>query len=644
MKSLNNIIERLKQQPRIGYPDPNPNPSVNVNLSTTEAQVNAIKADINALKNSLSKFAEDFAKTYESTMQAVSDSNLTLQYGLSGLINVFDTYKNSMIAAMKQATFLEQRNKSLNTGLGITTKQSIALGESYDSMAESLRTSGEQIRNYAVAINKNLLPGMTNAIGANSTFSTGLMMTQDILTKQVGLSAESAANFELYAAGIGKSGIAQLGALDAFTDKFEKSSGMIGVFKDISAEIAGLGSDIQMAYGKLPGSLELSVMKSRMLGMKFSEIETMATNMLNIEDSVNKELEYQLLSGKRLADADGKSLTEKLRMAKITGDANKMVEATAEIYETQGDILEGNNHYAKEGLAQLMGMTQAQMMKAYQTQKLIKKGFPEGKVEEILAMDPAQYAEAMKNVSTEQQKIFDKLKADRSQLTTDEKMSELLDMKRTIKVVNVAKEAGGQEKLITGAQNRILGADGKGGAVTGAIEGMLNTLVSKPASALLGTTQLLGTTAAALNTAVSTLTTKIPVLGNALDTLTNKLKQFTEAAYGTSGGALPGATPDPTTKTPDGILVNDAVVQFHPADKFATVSDGAALLASTERGKLDTAVDTLTGGGGKTAVVDPNPIARAVAAEIQKAMAGMRITLGGEQLVKGIEFDNRTIN
>ena len=125
----------------------------------------------------------------------------------------------------------------------------------------------------------------------------------------------------------------------------------------------------------------------------------------------------------------------------------------------------------------------------------------------------------------------------------------------------------------------------------------------------------------------------------------------------------------------DAVVVNDAMIQFHPADKFATVPDGAALLASTERGKLDTAVDTLTGGGGKTetvpdaaaliastalgkldtavntltggggqtAVVDPNSIA-AIAAAVKQAMSGISITLGGEQLVKGIEFDNRTIN
>jgi hypothetical protein len=284
------------------------------------------------------------------------------------------------------------------------------------------------------------------------------------------------------------------------------------------------------------------------------------------------------------------------------------------------------------------------MMKAYQTQKLIKSGVGEAKVEEILAMDPAQYANAMKNVSADQQAIFDKLKADRSQLTTDEKMSELLDMKRTIKVVQVAKDAGGQGSLITGAQERIIGADGKGGAVTESVEDMLNTLVNKPAAALLGTTQLLGTTASALNTAVSTLTAKIPGLGDALQTLTNKLKQFTNAAFGTTGGALTGATADPTTKTQDGILVNDAMIQFHPADKFATVSDGAALLASTERGKLDTAVDTLTGTGGRTAVVDPNPIAHAVAAAVQQAMSGIKIEMDGYNLKKGMEFSNRTIN
>jgi hypothetical protein len=98
----------------------------------------------------------------------------------------------------------------------------------------------------------------------------------------------------------------------------------------------------------------------------------------------------------------------------------------------------------------------------------------------------------------------------------------------------------------------------------------------------------------------------------------------------------------PTIKE-DAVMVNDGVIQFHPADKFATVPDGAALLASTSTGQLGRAVDSMTGGG-KTAVVDPGPIAAAVASAIQSAMAGMKIQMDGYNLAKAMEFSNRTLN
>jgi hypothetical protein len=648
MTSTNQILQRLKTQPRLGLPAVTPD----------EAYQKELNRQLSLLKNDMAGLATAIEKLYISAAQSMNEENLNLQTGLSGLIGVFDTYKTSMVTAVKQATFLEQRNKTLNKTFGITSVQSAKLGQKFDKLSKTFGESGDRLRVYSANLNK-ILPGMAEIINKNDDYSKSLMYTQDILQNQLQLTGEQANNFELYAAGIDKAGISQLGALDAFTTKFEQATGMIGVFKGVTEEIAGLGSDIQMAYGKIPASLELAVMKSKLLGMKFSEIESMAGNMLNIEDSVNKELEYQLVSGKRLVDQQGKSITEKLRMAKITGDANKMAEATADIFTSQKDILEGNNFYAKEQLAQVMGMTQAQLMKAYQTQKLMKQlpGMDEKKVNEILDLDPAAYAAEMKKAENQDKaQIFDELRKNRTEKTTDEKMLDLLDTKRTFKITQVAPD---QVQTITGARTRVIGPDDEGGAVTSQMNKVLNKLVGNNdvVAKTLGSLQNQGTALTALNGAMKQLSGAIPVLGPIFSTMTSKIDKAIQFGYGSTtgpGGAggksLGGASVNvgnvgtTTTQTPDGILVNDAMIQFHPADKFATVPDGAALLASTERGKLDTAVDTLTGGGGKTAVVDPNPIAAAVAAAVQQAMSGLKIEMDGFNLAKAMEFSNRTIN
>lgn len=266
-------------------------------------------------------------------------------------------------------------------------------------------------------------------------------------------------------------------------------------------------------------------------------------------------------------------------------------------------------------------------------------GMDADKVEKILKMSPEDYATEMGKAENAGNKaIMDKLKDEaESNKTTDELLKDALEGKRTIKITEVAPD---QEAEITGARTKILSGD-----LEKEMKAFLDTFIGKDGamSKAVGALQIKGEVFDNFSKALSGYSTMIPVLGETISKIINGLNTYVQTVLGTkkvvttpNGGGGGGAS--------DGILVNDAMIQFHPADKFATVPDGAALLASTERGKLDSAVDTLTGGGGKTAVVDPNPIAKAVAAAIQQAMAGMKLEMDGFNLAKAMEFSNRTIN
>ena len=141
---------------------------------------------------------------------------------------------------------------------------------------------------------------------------------------------------------------------------------------------------------------------------------------------------------------------------------------------------------------------------------------------------------------------------------------------------------------------------------------------TKETATLIGHLQVMGDATSATNTALTQFSGYIPVAGQTLKDLISKLNSYKTTFFGTSAGPSVPNTLDKPIDNEDALLVNDAMIQFHPADKFATVSDGAALLASTERGKLDSAVSTLTGGGGGgTAIVDPAPIAAAIMASLR---------------------------
>lgn len=646
MKHSNQIsISALKQQPRHGMPD-DPNKQY---ISEVDAQIKTLQTAFNTLEFSAGKALTDITANINASLKAFTDSSLTLQLGLNKLIGVFDQTAQSGLAYVKASTFLEQRNKELNKSFKLTSIEAAPLGQAYDKMSESLGTGGEQVRKYAQNIDK-LLPGMSKMITGqakvnnfNSTFRDELFMTNAVMTDHLGLSEEQANKYQMFASANGKSSVQMLGSAKAFADEFEKSTGISGQFSTILEGVSSLSEDVAMHYRKVPGSLQLAVVKAKLLGIEFAKIDAVATKMLDIESSVNDELEYQLLSGKRLVGQNGESITQKLRMAKLSGDANAATEAMNEMLETQGDVLDGNNYYAKEQLAKLTGLTVAELTRANNMKKLTERsGMKEGELKRIMEMDPEQFAKATENMNADDKKLFDEMKAGASLKSTDELLNDLVSGKRTLKVVQVSED---QAKDIEAARIAAIGADAKGGAVSEAIADTAGMGISKPTAQIVGQTQGLG---AALDMSGEQLQNLIKLVPGAKAILEPFLNSVTKGLGGltnyTDTKLANQGNVKPVQKKDDAVTVNDGVIQFHPADKFATVPDGAALLASTGTGQLASAVDSMTGGG----KIDPTPIAAAVykaAREgVKEGMSGFKIEMDGYNLTKAIEFSNRSIN
>ena len=639
MKHLSQIsIFALKQQPRHGMPD-----DMSKRYISPQEQLKAqLETDIKALTKSLDKVADEVLNKFVAVAKSVSNESLAMQMGIGKLAAVFKDTADAATTLITNTTYLEQRNKDLNKTFRINSVEAAKLGESYDELAVSLGTGGDTIRKTAIRIESDLVPGMGKLIAKNTAFGKNLLMTNTLLEEHLGITGEAAINYELYATGMGKSSMGMVGATKQLADQVEAATGLSGQFESMMSEVAGLGAEVQMSYKKMPGSLELAVAKAKVLGVTFKQLDATAKGFLDIESSVNNELEYQLLSGKRLMDQNGQSIAQKFREAKLAGNASKAAEAMNDVYESQGDILEGNNYYAKEQLAKTLGMATDEMMKSYQVQKLYKEGMDKDKVDKLLAMSPGDFADAAKTMSQTQLDTFNKIKDAESQKTTDQLAKDFYGKALTEGIrVSIGTTPNAQANAIKESQDAILGADKKGGAGTfvGESAEVAKTGMNQSLASLVGSSQLMGGAVTVVTTQLKGLGDNIPVFGTALTDATTKLQAFSNAIF----RSTPTAGNTSTKKTADdAVMVNDGVIQFHPADKFATVPDGAALLASTGTGQLASAVDSMT--GGKTATVDPNPIARAVAAAVQQAMSGFKIEMDGYNLTKAIEFSNRSIN
>ena len=196
---------------------------------------------------------------------------------------------------------------------------------------------------------------MVKALASENKFTKGLLRTQDVLIANLGLSEQQALSFQRFAATQADSTDEYLAQQYQIAEAIESSTGLTGVFRDITSEISSLGADTRQQFGRIPGSLEIAVLKAKQLGTSFDAIQKTGRKLLNVEETVSAELEYQLLSGQRLVK-NGKSLTAEYQKAFLSGDADKMAQAQFDIVESQRDVIK-NNVLARESLAKYMGIS-----------------------------------------------------------------------------------------------------------------------------------------------------------------------------------------------------------------------------------------------------------------------------------------------
>jgi len=300
---------------------------------------------------------------------AAMQTNATLgsQYAINQ-----DLIKTYMDIA-KQSTVFETRNKEINKTFGIQSKFAAELSMTYQRMANELKVfSGEQAIAYGISIRK-MLPMYKQERKENDKKMKNLMAIQHVLTTNMGLTEEEAANYSMYASKAGENAASLMEVAKEAAKLAGDTDGSLGYMKMITEGIAGLGADLQLQYGRLGGNLEIAVLKANKLGFELEDIAAAGDQLLNIESSIGDELEYQLLSGKRLVDQkSGKSLTNMYREATLMGDMTKQADALNTILEQEGETLE-NNLFARKQMSQLLGIDEASIARALQKKKLLEK-------------------------------------------------------------------------------------------------------------------------------------------------------------------------------------------------------------------------------------------------------------------------------
>ena len=395
--SQQQLIDKLKRQPRHGMANP----------LSAGALILELKAAATAALPAVT---------------ALDDASVQLGLGLEVMVSAAEKTAKTFTDVTEASLYLETRNKELNKTFGINSEKAAKLSSVLQKQADIMGVSGVQMMKYAGNI-KSIVPTINVLAAQNNNYYKGLARVQQVLTTNLGLTEEQAASYSLFAAGAGKNAEDQLASQAGLAKAIESATGMQGSFKMISEGIAETTSDLQIQYGRIPGSLELGILKAKSLGFAMADLNKTADNLLNIESSIGQELEYQLLSGHRLVDTKGKSLTNSYREATLQGNASKQADTLNTILEQEGDTLR-NNLFARKQMSELLGMDEASLSRALQKKSILEK-LPGG--EALFDQTGDALLEAAKSAGATEEQMAELVKNEDTR-TTDQKIEQTLAM------------------------------------------------------------------------------------------------------------------------------------------------------------------------------------------------------------------------
>jgi len=582
----NILIQRLKQQPRHGRAE-----SPEDRKRYLQNQLEGLSAELPGLSKLWTE--------YTTIVDGVITSNTTLGMGLNNVLAVQNTFAAGIKKLTADITILEERTKTLTKGYGLTLKTSQNFSKELRTIAISARIGEEKLFNYATQL-KGMTAGMLASTKVNKVFANQLLKGQQYMQNNLEITEEAAQGYEYYATAVAKSGIDALAIQDKMAAAIGKATGLDGlqIQKELTEDIGNLTADLQLQYSRIPGSLELAVLKSKALGMNMETLHSAGETLLNIESSIGQEMEYQLLTGKRLLTQDGKSLTNAYRMATLQGDANKQAELMNQLVKTQGPMLE-KNLYARKKAAELLGTDEATLARSIQKQKLISKIGAE-RLMELKSGDISAVAAELKTKGVSQDDITKLLELSDTR-TTEQRQTDYLESIAT------------STALAAGIDLEAVRKDTLAGGKT--FESMLTQFNgSQTTMKTVGELAIFSQSTKIVTDGLGELSKWIPIFGDkvksVIDRITKLLPNISTVTAETKA-----------TGKQDALVMNDGLIRFHQDDKFMRVNDSTMIAGTNVNGNRQLA-RAINGGGS----IDYGKMAQAIAMALQNIKVEAKVT------------------
>jgi len=201
----------------------------------------------------------------------------------------------------------------------------------------------------------NTATDLTKQFGFNATavFSNNNLQVASELTNLMGLTAEEAANFAKFAQTTGTN-------LDQNLELVVDQVGAINVSNksavtqaQIFREIGKTSSSIALTFQGNTLQLAEAAQNALILGLNLQQVDSIASNLLNIESSIASEFEAEVISGKQLN-------LERARFFALTNDLNGLTNELKNNQEAISSFANGTR-LEQEAIAGALGMSREEM-------------------------------------------------------------------------------------------------------------------------------------------------------------------------------------------------------------------------------------------------------------------------------------------
>ena len=308
---------------------------------------------VKGLKESLGGFADAFKfDKVSDAMEKFSQANegnvtrlQTLGVGLKAAAkNLATTLGDPTVvfgALLKSYGEFEKANREVRKTTGQTATN-------FSSMNTSMASATDQVKAIG-SLSKEI------GINVNSAFGTDTIIAAAEMSEFLGVSAKATANMALRAEALGQDMSKTADTVFATTSSFIKQGGAAVNVNAVMEDVGNASDSLALSLGGSTEELTKAAAGAASLGINLAQAENIADNLLNFEQSIQDELEAELLTGKEIN-------LEKAREAALNNDMATLTEEIANNTEIQAAFSSGNR-IQQEAIAKSLGMSKDQVSK-----------------------------------------------------------------------------------------------------------------------------------------------------------------------------------------------------------------------------------------------------------------------------------------